>query len=122
MTDWITRFVDDPMVAALLPVVVLSVATFALTVYRSLAAGTFDWSRLPRILDTLVLRRVVPLAILGIAAVMQPAGAVSAALTTAYLAGAAAAAVSELAQLLALARDSGVPEVPMTDLAGDGQA
>ena len=122
MRDWLVTFLADPMVSALAVVAVLSLATFVLTIYRSLSAGTFDWSKLPRIIDTLVLRRLVPLGILGITAFLAPSGIVHDGVLAAYVGGAAATGASELAQFLALLRDSGIegiPDVPMTDAPGD---
>lgn len=107
----IADILADPMVAALGGVALLSLATFVLTVYRCLSAGTFDARKLPRILDTLVLRRIVPLGILLVAAAAAPVGITRDALHAAYLAGATATAASELAQLLALVRKTGIPGV-----------
>jgi len=114
--DEFRAFLADPMVAALVVVAALSLATFALTVYRSVSDGTFDATKLPRIVDTLVLRRLVPLGILGIAAIVAPAGVTHDGLVAAYLAGAAVTAASELTQFLAALRDTGLPELPMTDV------
>ena len=114
MRDWFTAFLADPMVLALASVAALSLGTFTLTIYRAVSAGTFDARKLPRILDTLVLRRLVPLGILGITAHAAPAGIARDGLLAAYFAGAAATAASELAQLLALVRSAGIPGIPMT--------
>lgn len=107
----IETILADPLVAALGAVALLSLATFTLTVYRCLSAGTFDARKLPRVLDTLVLRRLVPLGILLVTAVAAPAGITRDALLAAYLAGATATAASELAQLLALVKRTGIPGV-----------
>ena len=118
MRDWLTMFLADPMVMALAAVALLSLATFVLTIYRAISGGTFDATKVPKILDTLVLRRLVPLGILGITAYAAPAGIAHDGLLAAYFGGVAATAASELAQLLALVRDTGIPDIPMTDEAG----
>lgn len=115
MLDSFKAFLADPMVMALAAVALLSLGTFALTIYRTISDGMFDWVKLPKILDTLVLRRLVPLGILGITAYAAPVGLIHDGLLLAYGAGVAATAASELAQLLALVRDTGIPGIPMTD-------
>lgn len=107
----IETILADPLVGALGAVALLSLATFTLTVYRCFSAGTFDLRKLPRVLDTLVLRRIVPLGILLVAASLAPEGLSRDGLLAAYVAGAAATAASELAQLLALVRKTGIPGV-----------
>ncbi|MBU2166668.1 MAG: hypothetical protein KKF88_02410 [Alphaproteobacteria bacterium] len=115
MRDWLTTFLADPAVMALGAVALLSLGTFVLTIYRAVSGGTFDATKVPKILDTLVLRRLVPLGVLGITAYAAPVGITHDALLAAYFAGAAATAASELVQLLTLVRDTGIPEVPMTE-------
>ena len=116
--DAFRQFLADPMVAAIVVVVVLSLATFALTVYRSLSDGTFDKSKLPKILDTLVIRRVVPLGILGIVAIATPVGPTQDAIVALYLAAATLVAAVELGQFKDALVNAGLPELPMTEPAG----
>ena len=111
-------FLSDPMVMALATVAVLSLGTFVLTIYRAVSGGTFDATKVPKILDTLVLRRLVPLGILGIVAYVAPVGISHDLLLAAYFAGALATAASELTQFIGLLRDSGIPGLPMTDETG----
>lgn len=118
MRDWLTNFLADPMVMALAAVAIVSLGTFAVTVYRSISGGMFDWAKLPKILDTLVLRRLVPLGVLGITAYTAPVGITHDALLAAYFLGAAATAASEVAQFFAALRDAGLPGIPMTDSPG----
>ena len=113
--DAFRQFLADPMVQALVAVAVLSLGTFVLTVYRSISGGTFDAAKVPKIIDTLILRRLVPLSVLGIAALATPAGVTHDALVLAYLGGALVTAASELTQFLTALRDTGLPELPMTD-------
>lgn len=120
MRDWLTAFLADPMVLALASIAAISLATFALTIYRAVSDGMFDPVKVPKILDSLVLRRLVPLGILGATAYAAPVGIAHDGLLAAYFAGAAATAASELAQLLALVRDTGIPGIPMTGEVSDG--
>jgi hypothetical protein len=115
MRDWLTAFLADPMVAAIAPVIVLSLATFVLTVYRAAQDGTFDKSKLPKILDTLVVRRVLPLSILGIAAIATTVGPYQDALVALYLGACTLVSGVELLQLKDALVNAGLPELPMTD-------
>lgn len=98
--DLFATFLNDPLVQPLWAVMVVAFATFLLTVYRALGAGNFDLSTLPKILNTLVVQKVLPLAILGVAAVSVSDPTTKDALTVAYLGGAVAAAAGEVKQLL----------------------
>ncbi len=73
-----------------------------LAIYRSLAGGTFDWKKLPQILDTLVLKKVIPLMVLGGAVFFVTEPATQAAMSAAYLAAAAAALAAEVKNLVVL--------------------
>ena len=115
MRDWLTTFMADPMVAAIVVVIVLSLGTFVLTVYRSRQDGSFDASKLPKVLDTLVVRRVFPLGILGIAAIAMPAGPTRDAVTLLYLGAASLVAGVELVQFKQAVVNAGLPEISMTD-------
>ena len=96
----LTAFLNDPLVQPLWALCVVSLATFVLTVYRALQAGNFDVSKLPKILDSLVLSKVLPLAILGVAATSLSDPTTKDALTVAYLGGVIAAGAAEAKQLL----------------------
>ena len=97
--DLLTRFLNDPFVTPLWAVCVIALLTAVLTIYRALQAGNFDVAKLPKILESLVLAKVFPLALLGIAAVTVTDPVTRDALAVAYLGGAAAAAASETKQL-----------------------
>jgi len=111
----IARFLTDPLVAPLWGLAVLSLAVFVLTVWRSIEDAQFDLSKLPRILDTLVLRKLVPLALLGVAAKAVGDTTSADALTVAYAAGIAAAAAAELGQLIDAIRGNTIPAFSMTE-------
>ena len=95
------QFLNNPLVAPIYALLVVCLVDFALGVYRSIQAGVFDWQKLPQVLDTAVLQKVLPLAALGVASffVTDPAG--SGALTVAYLGLAAAALAAEVRGLIA---------------------
>lgn len=82
----IEQFLHDPIVLGLWSLAIVSLAVFALTVWRSLSSDppTFDASRLPRILTTLVLNKLVPLAVIGVTAALVTDEATKSALTVAY--------------------------------------
>jgi hypothetical protein len=82
----IEQFLHDPIVLGLWSLAVVSVAVFVLTVWRSIASDppTFDPRKLPRIVTTLVLNRLVPLAVIGVTAYMVTDETTKAALTLAY--------------------------------------
>jgi hypothetical protein len=73
--ETVREFLGQPMVAPIYILIVLAVLNFVLKVFASLKPGwpgTFDWAILPQMLDTLVLRKVVPLLLLGIASYITP--------------------------------------------------
>lgn len=98
--DQLIRFINDPFVAPLWAVGVISVATAVLTIYRAARAGRFSLTKVPQILDTLVVARLLPLGLLGFGAVTVTDSVTRDALTVAYLGGATAAAASEAKQLI----------------------
>jgi hypothetical protein len=113
----ISQLLNDPLVTPLWAFALLSLAVFVLTVWRSIEAGQFDLNKLPRLLDSLVLQKLVPLAVLGIAAKVVSDPTTSDALVVAYLAGVVAAAAAEVKQLLAaLTGTTFPPDFPMTDV------
>jgi hypothetical protein len=66
--DQIHNFINDPLVVGVYGILVLSLVDFGLGVYRSIRERVFDWQKLPQILDSVVLQKVIPLAALGVAA------------------------------------------------------
>lgn len=115
--DALKEFLQDPLVIPIVSLMVVSVANFALAVYRSLQSGTFDWHKVPQILDTLVLRKVLPLAILGATSFFVTDSAAATAMTAAYMTAAVAALASEVANLIKLVTQPPVP--PETPDGGD---
>lgn len=99
MTQVVT-FLNDPMVAPLYALLVLCVLDFLLGVYRSIQQHVFDWAKLPQILDTVILQKVIPLAALGVATVTVTDPTAKAALTVAYVGGSAAALAAEVKAFL----------------------
>ena len=112
----ISQLLNDPLIAPLWAFALLSLAVFVLTVWRSIEASQFDVNKLPKLLDTLVLQKLVPLAILGIAAKTVTDATVGDALVVAYIAGIVAASAAEVRQLIdAVKGDTFPPEIAMTD-------
>jgi hypothetical protein len=115
----ISDFLNNPLVAPLYALLVITVIDMLLGVYRSIQQGVFDWGKLPQILDSTVLQKVIPLAGLGVASYFVTDGTAKAALEAAYLAGAVAALAGEVATLIQkvtgsfvatnLAQDKGTP-------------
>ena len=64
----VTEFFSNPWVVGIWGILVVALVDFALGVIQSIRAGAFDLKKLPQILDAVVLRKVIPLAGLGIAA------------------------------------------------------
>ena len=112
-TQAVSDFLQDPLVIPILSLMVVSALNFVLAIYRSLQNGSFDWHKLPQILDTLVLRKVVPLMILGAAAFFVTDSAAGTAMTAAYVTASGAALAAEVANLIKLATtqspDGGTP-------------
>lgn len=65
--DLLLRFVNDPMVSPIWAILVIGILDLLLTVYRAFQQGAFDPRKLPAILDSLVLQKVLPLTALGVA-------------------------------------------------------
>lgn len=107
--EQVNEFLANPMVAPLWLFIILAVLNFALKVFASAKPGwpgNFDWGKLPQVLDTMVLRKVIPLAALGIATYFAPTVSVagidfnvSTALSAMYLGGCAVAILGELGTL-----------------------
>ena len=96
----IIDFLNNVNVVPIYTVLVLAVCDFLLGVYRSIQGGVFDWQKLPAILDSVVLQKVVPLFVLGVAAWMVTDGAAKTALNAAYVALTAAVLASEVSALI----------------------
>jgi hypothetical protein len=105
----LTEFFNDPLVLGIYSLFVVSICCFLLAVYRSLGDGTFDVQKLPQILRTLVLDKMVPLIILGVAtfAVTEPTAKTG--LLAAYGGMWLLALGGEVKNLIALAQNSTPP-------------
>ena len=103
--DAISDFFSHPLVIPLVSLLILAGLNFLLAVYRSWQQGQFDPEKLPQLLDTVVLRKVIPLAALGSAAFFVDESAIGAGLMAAYVTGAMAAVVAEAAALIKKATD-----------------
>ena len=114
--DALRLFLNDPLVIPIWGLGVLSVAVMLLTIWRAIEAGQFDVGKLPQLLDTMVLKKLVPLAILGISAKMVTDGVVSDGLIVAYTGGCATVLAAEIKDLVsAVTGTTYPPEFPMTD-------
>jgi hypothetical protein len=80
----IQEFLNNPFVAGIYGVLVLALIDFALGIYRSIQGGVFDWQKLPKILDSVVLQKVIPLAALGVAGYFMTDQATKSVLLVAY--------------------------------------
>lgn len=98
--DQIAQFLNDPLVAPLYGLIVIALVDMLLGIYRSIQQGVFDWQKLPGILDSTVLQKVIPLAALGITAFFVTDGTARTALQAAYVAGCGAALASVVAAFL----------------------
>ena len=98
--DQVTKFLNDPLVAPLYGLLVIALIDMLLGIYRSIQMKTFDFQKLPGILDSTVLQKIIPLAALGVAAFFITDGTAKAALQTAYLAGTVAALASEVTSVI----------------------
>lgn len=118
----LSSFLSDPIVIApLLTLVVLAIANFLFAIYRTIQDGTFDSSRLPQVLDTLVLRKVFPLCILGIAIKATASPEVAGILVTAYAGLSAASIAAEVRQLVDNAQNKRLPDIPMEETKSQGE-
>jgi len=107
--DALTDFLRDPLVVPIISLLVLAALNFLLAVYRSWQQGQFDWEKLPRLLDTVVVKKVFPLMILGAASFFVAEDVVGSAITVAYLTAATAALAAEVAAIIKKATDSYQP-------------
>jgi len=126
--DQINQFLNDPLVAPLYALLVISFVDLLLAVYRSFQQSTFDWKKLPQLLDSMVLKTIVPLAALGVAAYFVTDPTAKTGLQAAYVAGAAAALAASVAAFIGKitggytattkAMDKGLEPGPSTPLGG----
>jgi hypothetical protein len=98
--DQIHQFINDPLVAPIYALLIVSGVDFLLAVYRSIQQRVFDPKKLPEILDSMVLSVVIPLAALGAASFFVTDEVAKTGLQAAYVAGAAAALAAALASLI----------------------
>jgi hypothetical protein len=104
--EQIHQFINDPLVAPLYALLVISVLDMLLGIYRSIQQHVFDWQKLPSLLDTTVLTKVIPLAALGAASFFVTDQTAGDALKVAYVGGAAAALAAEVAAFISKAAGS----------------
>lgn len=109
------EFLQGPLVAPLYGLLVVATLGALLGMYRAYQQGTFDWKKVPGILDTTVLRKVVPLAILGIAHASVGAGTAEVGLLAAYSGATVAAYSAEIAALIEKATGSFVATTKAQD-------
>ena len=93
-------FLANPLVAPRWGILVLALIDLALGVWRSVQQGQFDWQKLPKTLDSVVLQKIIPLAAMGVAAYLMTDPTTKAALTTAYVALAAAVLAAQVKALI----------------------
>lgn len=98
--DQVHQFINDPLVAPIYALLVISIVDFLLAVYRSIQQKVFDWRKLPEVLDSMVLSVVLPLAFLGAASFFVTDPTAKTGLQAAYVAGSAAALASAVAGLI----------------------
>jgi len=116
MIDAIKTFFNDPLVIPIWSLALVSLAVMVLTVWRAIEAGQFDVHKLPQILDTMVLQKLVPLAIMGVTVKMVSDLTTSSALTIAYSAGVLAVLAAEAKDFItAVTGNTFPPDIPMTD-------
>ena len=94
------QFFNDPLVTALYGLAAVAVLNMVMGMYRASQQGSFDWQKVPGILRTAVLDKIVPLFLLGLSAVSVPEGPSKVALLAAYSGGALAAYTGEVAALI----------------------
>ena len=98
--EQIEQFINDPLVAPIYALLVISLLDFALAIYRSIQQKVFDWRKLPEILDSMVLKVVIPLAALGVASFFVTEDVAQTGLQAAYVAGCATALAGAVASMI----------------------
>jgi hypothetical protein len=99
--DQINQFINDPLVAGVYGILVLSLVDLILAIYRSIQGRVFDWTKLPQILDSVVLQKVIPLAALGVASFFVTDQTTKGALVVAYTGLAASVLAAEVRAIIA---------------------
>lgn len=123
--DAIKVFFNDPLVDAIWTLAIVSFAVFLLTVWRSWTAvpRQFDVTKLPQILRTMVLDKLVPLAIMGVSIKLVTDSATSQLLTVAYIGGCAAVLGAELKDFIAgVTGTTFPPDLEMEDITAGYEA
>lgn len=100
MIEEIKLFINDPLVAPLWALLVLGALDLLLAVYRSFQQGAFDWKKLPGLLDSMVLKTIIPLAALGVASFFVTEEVAKTGLQAAYVAGCATALAAAVAAFI----------------------
>lgn len=98
--DQVATFLNDPLVAPLYALLVVALIDFLLGMYRAFQQGAFDWQKLPGVLDSTVLQKVVPLAALGAAAFLVTDPTAKTGLQAAYVIGCTTALAGEVASFI----------------------
>lgn len=98
--DQVGQFVNDPLISPIYALLIISGVDFLLAIYRSVQQNVFDWRKLPKILDSMVLSIVLPLAALGVASFFVTEPVAKTGLQTAYVAGSATALAAAVASLI----------------------
>lgn len=124
------EFLAGPLVAPLYGLLVVSALGMALGIYRSIQQDVFDPKKLPGILDSTVLRKIVPLAVLGIAAASTAAGPAQTGLLAAYTGATLTAYAAEVTALIEKVtgafvattkdQDTGIVKTPAQETIGVG--
>ena len=97
--DAIAQFLNDPLVVPLYGLLAVSVIGMLLGMYRAYQQGTFDWQKVPGILDSTVLQKIIPLALLGVASFFM-ADAAKTGMQAAYAGLVATAYAGEIKSLI----------------------
>ena len=98
--EQIETFLNDPLVAPLYGLLIVTGLDFLLGVFRSIQQKVFDWQKLPEVLNSTVLEKVVPLAALGVASFFVTDSTAQTGLQAAYVAGSAAALAGAVASFI----------------------
>lgn len=98
--DQIAQFLNDQAVVGLWSIVVVALLDFGLGVIQSIRQGVFDFKKLPQVLDSVVLQKVIPVAVLGVAAFFVTDQTQKSVLLAAYGASTAAVLVALVKSLL----------------------
>ena len=97
--DAIAQVLNDPLVVPLYGLLAVSVIGMLLGMYRAYQQGTFDWKKVPGLLDSTVLQKIIPLALLGVASFFM-ADAAKTGMQAAYAGLVATAYAGEIKSLI----------------------